>query len=122
MRTLRDLAIVTALMAAGTWLIGWWSILIVACLLAVWHRRGRTALLQGVIGAILSSLLLLGIQALFGSSLRDFDRALAISLGVPPGAPLILTVVLPVLLVLTTVGTVSMAKRLRRPSRPAAPV
>jgi hypothetical protein len=122
MRRLRDLAIVTLVMAIGIWFFGWWSIPVVAAILAIWHRRGRTALVLGVFAVILSSLILLGIQALFGSNLREFDSDLALSLGVPPMVPLLLTVIVPVLLVITTVGTIVMAKQLRRRSGPGTAV
>ena len=122
MRRLRDLAVVTLAMAIGTWFFGWWTIPLVAAVLAIWYRRGRAALALGVLAVILSTLLLLGIQALFGSNLGSFDSALALSLGLPALVPLLLTVIVPVLLVVTTVGTISMAKQLRRPSGPGSAV
>ncbi|MEW5916406.1 MAG: hypothetical protein AB1762_08370 [Gemmatimonadota bacterium] len=121
MRALRDTAVVVVLMGAGTWLFGWWAIPILSAIVALWHRRGRRAFLLVVVAAALSWGIILWIQALFGSSLAPFDRALAISLGVSPNGPLVLTVLLPVLLAATAAGTVIGLKQLRRPRTAATP-
>jgi hypothetical protein len=121
MRALRDTAVVVILMCAGTWLLGWLAIPLLSAIVALWYRSGRRAFLLVCVGAALSWALLLWTQAVFGSSLTEFDRALAVSLGVPPNVPLVLTLLLPVLLAATAAGTVIGLRQLRRPRTAATP-
>ena len=122
MRTLRDLAILTVLMALGTWFLGWWTVPLIAAAAALWDRNRKASIVKATIAALLAWGILLGSQGLVGSSLTQLNRDLAKSLGVPPAAPVTLTLVLPALLAASAAATVVGVKRLRnRPPVPSTP-
>jgi len=121
-RTLRDLAILTVLMALGTWFLGWWTVPLIAAAAALWDRNRKASIVKATIAALLAWGILLGSQGLVGSSLTQLNRDLAKSLGVPPAAPVTLTLVLPALLAASAAATVVGVKRLRnRPPVPSTP-
>ncbi|MGH7711394.1 MAG: hypothetical protein ACREOG_08915 [Gemmatimonadaceae bacterium] len=114
MRVARDIAIVTALMALGTWFLGWWSVPLVAAAAALWDRNRKASVAKVTLAAVVAWTILLLIQGLFGSSVTGLGRDLAASLGVPTAVPMVLTIVLPALLAASTAATVAALKRVRR--------
>ena len=122
MRTLRDLAILTVLIALGTWFLGWWTVPLIAAAAALWDRNRKASIVKATFAALLAWGILLASQGLVGSSLTQLNRDLAKSLGVPPAAPVALTLVLPALLAASAAATVVGVKRLRnRPPVPSTP-
>ncbi|MGQ0642796.1 MAG: hypothetical protein ACT4P6_18790 [Gemmatimonadaceae bacterium] len=116
MRFLRDVAIITGLMALGTWLLGWWAVPLVAALAAAWDRNRRASVGKSALAAPIAWGSLLLLQGLLGSSVSQLGRDLAVSLGVPAALPLTLTLLVPLLLAAASAGTMVAIKRLR--SRP----
>ncbi len=122
MRTLRDFAILTALMALGTWLLGWWTVPLIAALVALLDRNRKSSVVKASLAALLAWGILLGSQDVFGTSVTQLNRDLAKSLGVPTSVPLALTLALPALLAASAAATVVGVKRLRdRPPMPGTP-
>jgi hypothetical protein len=118
MRFPRDVAILAALMALGTWLLGWWAVPLVAAFAAALARHRRGLVTRATLAAPLAWGALLVLQRLFGTSVSQLGRDLADSLGVPPLAPIVLTLVLPAILAAAAAGAV-MAARRPAPSPPA---
>ena len=114
MRIARDLAILTVLMALGTWLLGWWCVPIVAAAAALWDRGRRGSILKVTIAGALAWLILLIVQEVSGSSVTRFGADLAVSLGVPAVLPLALTLILPAVLAASAAGTVVALAGVRR--------
>jgi hypothetical protein len=114
MRPLRDLAIITGLMAVGTWLLGWWMVPLVAAGAAALGRNRTASVAKPALAAPLAWGVLLLLQGLFGTSVTQFGRDLAASLGVPGMIPIVMTLALPTLLAATSAGTVVAVRRLRQ--------
>ena len=119
MRALRDFAILTVLMALATWFVGWWTVPLVAAVAALLDRNRKASIVKATFAAVVAWGILLGSQGLVGASLTQLNSDLAKSLGVPPAAPVVLTLVLPALLAASAAGTVVGVKRFR--SQPPVP-
>lgn len=100
-------------MALGTAILGWWTVPIVAALVALWDRAPRANTTKVSVAAALAWGVLLLSQELFGSSVWQLNRDVAASLGVPAPAPLVLALALPAILAAAAAGTVAGVKRLR---------
>ncbi len=120
MRDLRDLAIVTAVMALATWLLGWWTVPLLGAAAALWDRRRLRSIVKAMAGAVLAWGILLSIQGVLGAGVAALGRDLAVSLGAPSSAPLMLTLILPAVLAGSAAGVVVGLARIRR-SLPAPP-
>jgi hypothetical protein len=114
MRVLRDILIIAAVMALATRFLGWWAVVIVAALVALWDRTPR-AMTVAVAAALAWAVLLL-VQSLFGSSVVVLGRDVATSLGVPAPVPLVLTIVLPAVLAASAAGVVAGVRKARASS------
>jgi hypothetical protein len=122
MRTLRDFAIITALMALGTWFLGWWTVPLIAAAAALLDRNRKASIVKATFAAILAWGILLASQGMLGTSIGQLNGDLAKSLGVPMSVPFVLTLVLPALLAASAAGTVVGVKHLRgRPPLPSTP-
>ncbi|HJU73020.1 MAG TPA: hypothetical protein VJ717_04685 [Gemmatimonadaceae bacterium] len=117
MRFARDFAILTALMALGTWLLGWWCVPLVAAAAAIWARSRRGVILKATLAGACAWVILLVVQELFGSSVTRFGSDLGVSLGVPAALPLAMTIILPGILAASAAATVVAIAGLRRTAR-----
>jgi hypothetical protein len=122
MRIARDTAILTALIALFTWLLGWWTVPVLAGLAAAFDRDRRTSIVKVTVAAALAWALVLLAQGLLGSSVTALGGDLATSLAVPRMVPLALTLLLPALLAASMAGTVVGVKRWRERARLSTPL
>jgi hypothetical protein len=121
MRTARDVAIITTLMALGTWFLGWWAVPLVAAAAAAFDRNRRMSVSKATLAAPIAWGALLLLQGLFGSSIAELGRDVGVSLDLPPIVPLVMTLVLPTLLALLAAGTVAALRGFRAQAQPPVP-
>ena len=118
MRATRDVAIISALIALGTWCLGWWVVPLIAALTAWWDRHRSRSIAKTALAAALAWGLLLVLEGLFGASVAQLGSDLALSLGVPRSTPIVLTLLLPAVLAASAAGTVVGLTRFRAPVKP----
>jgi len=97
MKTIRLVAIVAAIVAVLTWILGWWSVPLVAAVAGavLWTRRGIAWLIAFAAGIAWSALILVdGVGERFGA----LARVVGGTLRVPAGALLAVTLLFAALL------------------------
>jgi ABC-type Fe3+-siderophore transport system permease subunit len=120
-RALRVLGVLTLLMLAATWLLGWWGVPLVAAGAAVWDRNRRGVIALATLAAIVAWVVLLVARSVMGTSVLPLGRDIARSLGVPGPLPLILTLLLAALLAATAAWLVALLRGMLQRPRPGIP-
>lgn len=110
MKWLRELVVLSLLLAAGTWFIGWWMVPVVGGAYGVWAASRRLTLITVALAAVLAW----GALLAFAASAGSMGRLLQVLGGVfrvPGGALMVLSLAYAALL---AVSAAALTRGLRR--------